>query len=83
MIAMDDLAPFDPTEPIAILTPPKYEPRKRSLPVIKPDSTIEVSESQWKRQHLDLSFMVQKRPPLPLIDYQTTPTNTVMNVLFG
>lgn len=83
MIGMDDLAPFDPAEPIAILTPPKYEPRKRSLPTIKPDSTIEVSDGVWKRQHLDLSFMIQKRPPLPLLEYQTTPTNTLMNVLFG
>ena len=60
-----DMMDFDPIEgdpqqprPLLVLTPP----------TIKPDARIELSDAVWKRQRMDLSFMVVKRPPLPLVD---------------
>ena len=70
-----DMMDFDPIEgdpqqprPLLVLTPPKAVSRKRVLPKIKPDARIELSDAVWKRQRMDLSFMVVKRPPLPLVD---------------
>ena len=70
-----DMMDFDPIEgdpqqprPLLVLTPPKPVSRKRVLPTIKPDARIELSDAVWKRQRMDLSFMVVKRPPLPLVD---------------
>lgn len=67
-----DFEPIDgeeqPLRPLLVLTPPKTVPRKRALPTIKPDTRIELSDAVWKRQRVDLSFMVAKRPPLPLLD---------------
>lgn len=70
-----DLMDFDPIGPASeqpqaflVLTPPKISLRKRSLPVIKPDARIELSDEVWKKQRMDLSYMVVKRPPLPVFD---------------
>lgn len=59
---------LETTAPIITLTPPKLPQRKRSYPMIRPDTRIELSDEVWKRQRRDPSFMVVKRPPLPLID---------------
>lgn len=77
---MDDLGPTDQPEPILILTPPKYEVRKRSIRVIKPDASIELSEQQWKRQRLDVSYLVEKRPPLPMLESQGSGYEVVAKV---
>ena len=77
---MDDLAPSDQPNALIVLTPPKYEIHKRTIHTITPDSSIELNDHQWKRQRLDVSYMVEKRPPLPLYDFDAQGFNTIPNV---
>lgn len=79
-LPMDDLAPSDQPNIPLVLTPPKYEIHKRIIHTITPDSSIELNEHQWKRQRLDVSYMIEKRPPLPLYDYQSDGFHIIPNV---
>ena len=79
-LPMDDLAPSDQPNIPLVLTPLKYEIHKRIIHTITPDSSIELNEHQWKRQRLDVSYMIEKRPPLPLYDYQSDGFHIIPNV---
>lgn len=80
-LPMDDLAPPDQPNALIVLTPPKYEIHKRMIHTITPDSSIELNDHQWKRQRLDVSYLVEKRPPLPLYDFEADDSHIIPNVI--
>lgn len=71
MVDLEDLdRPSD--QPLLVLTPPKLITRKRNTILLKPDLSIELSDMQWKRQRLDVTAMVVKRPALPLLEVESS-----------
>ena len=59
-----------PLLPPTVLTPPKISTHKRSFPTVRPDTQIELSDALWKRQRMELTLSVVKRPPLPIIEME-------------